>query len=98
MKLGQKLDEARAEVARLERQAVAATCAELGRHTWVSIGGCNCGCFETSACSVPIHECTVCGTSDYGENDEAAAIRSVCPCPEEYDAELRLALTAGSKP
>lgn len=75
--LAERLDEARAQVVRLERQAAAATCAELGRHQWVSLGGCNCGC-ENGSCSVPVHECSVCKDCDYGENEWADETRQKC--------------------
>jgi hypothetical protein len=77
--LADRLDAARAEVARLERQAAAATCAEVG-HRWVCLGGCNCGCEDTLGvgCSVPVHECAVCGGCDYGDNAESEEIRKRC--------------------
>lgn len=75
--LAQQLDEARAVVARLERAAAAATCAELGRHDMQSTGGANCGC-EGGCCSVPVHQCTRCGECDYGENEEARDVRRAC--------------------
>lgn len=52
-------------------------CAILG-HRWVSTGGCNCGCHEDAVCSVPVHECEVCGDCDYGDNDEANDKRQRC--------------------
>lgn len=70
----------------LERLAAKATalaggqhpCAMLG-HKWVHIGGggCGCGC-EDGGCSVPVHECEVCGDCDYGDNAEADEIRARC--------------------
>lgn len=72
-----RLNDARAEVSRLERQMAAATCAEVG-HRWVSIGGCNAGCEPNCCCSVPVHECSVCKDCDYGENEEAKIIRKRC--------------------
>lgn len=86
MKLAERLDAARAEVAHLERQAAAATCVELGRHDWQSMGGANCGCefvgddgFKyPGPCSVPVNHCTRCGDCDYGENDEATGVRLEC--------------------
>lgn len=66
-----RLDAAKGEVARLEAQVAAATCAERGRHTWVFTGGAHCGCHDLARCSVPVHECSVCGECDYGKNDEA---------------------------
>jgi hypothetical protein len=76
--LGEQLDEARATVARLEREAAQATCVQLGRHTWVCIGGCNAGCGLDCSCSVPVHKCSVCKDCDYGENAEASEIRAKC--------------------
>ena len=52
-------------------------CAILG-HKWGSIGGANAGCSDICGCSVPVHECEVCGDCDYGENDEADDIRERC--------------------
>jgi hypothetical protein len=72
----ERLENAKSEVSRLERQVAAATCAEVG-HRWRSIGGANCGC-EDGGCSVPVHECEVCGDSDYGENEWAAKVRAEC--------------------
>lgn len=72
----ERLEAAKAEVARLEREAAQASCAEAG-HTWVSLGGCNCGC-EDGRCSVPVHECSRCGGCDYGENEWAAETRRRC--------------------
>lgn len=76
--LAKRLDDARAEVARLERQAAGATCREMGEHDWKSIGGCNAGCGELCGCSVPVHQCTRCGDCDYGENAEAEQVRADC--------------------
>lgn len=76
--LAEKLDAARAQVERLERQAAAATCAELGRHDWHSSGGCNAGCGPDCYCSVPVHECARCKDCDYGENAEAVEVRRQC--------------------
>jgi hypothetical protein len=78
--LAKQLDEARAVVARLERVAAAATCVELGKHDWQSIGGCNAGCEEGKycSCSVPVYVCSRCGDCDYGDNREAVEIRRRC--------------------
>ena len=73
--LKRKLELARDEVARLERQLVAASCAEVG-HDWVFIGGRNCGCFPGADCSVPVHQCSRCGDCDYGENARLPGSRS----------------------
>lgn len=75
--LKDKIEAARAELARLERLGASATCAEVG-HRWVSLGGCNCGCDPDACCSVPVHECAVCGDCDYGENSEAEGVRAAC--------------------
>jgi hypothetical protein len=77
--LDNRLAEARAEVSRLERAAAAASCRELGRHEWISIGGANAGCGDRfCACSVPVYECVKCGDCDYGDNDEADRVRGDC--------------------
>lgn len=76
--LARQIDDARANLERLERQASAATCTELGRHDWQSIGGCNAGCEKDCACSVPVHRCSRCKDVDYGENVEADAVRREC--------------------
>lgn len=78
MKLGDRLDQARAEVARLEREAAQASCLKLGRHTWKLLGGANCGCHAEAGCSVPVYVCTVCGDCDYGQNREAKDQREQC--------------------
>ncbi len=84
--LAEKLDEARAEVARLERQAASATCHELGRHQWVSIGGCNAGCGPYCGCSVPVLQCEICGDCDYGDNSEADETKRRCKELSDLDA------------
>jgi hypothetical protein len=86
-----RLEAARAMVAMLEQQAATATCAEFGRHRMTSSGGANCGC-EDGACSVPVNECSVCGVSDYGDNDDATEIRRQC---NEEHSTTRLARRAG---
>jgi hypothetical protein len=50
---------------------------EVG-HDWQSIGGCNAGCGDFCACSVPVHTCTRCGDCDYGDNEDANEIRKAC--------------------
>jgi len=75
-KLVDELEAARAEVSRLERQVASATCAEVG-HRWQSSGGANCGC-KIGYCSVPVHECAVCGDCDYGDNEDADDVRANC--------------------
>lgn len=76
--LAQQIDEARAALERLQRQAKGATCAEMGEHDMKHVGGCNAACGEDCCCSVPVHKCTRCGDSDYGENDEAREVRETC--------------------
>lgn len=73
----ERLEKARAEVARLEREATAATCAEVG-HRWKTRGGCNAGCHKECTCSVPVHECEVCKDCDYGDNVWADDVRRQC--------------------
>lgn len=92
--LMEKLEAARAEVARLERVAATGTCREIGCDVR-SIGGANCGCEFYDGehpckgqCSVPVLKCTRCGDCDYGENDEAEEKRASCrekmPWATEY--------------
>lgn len=76
--LAAQIDAAKAELARLEQLAKDATCRELVRHDMQSVGGVNCGCHEYAACSVPVHECTRCGVSDYGKNEDADEQRRSC--------------------
>lgn len=76
--LAKQIDEAKANLERLERQASAATCSELGRHDWQSTGGCNAGCGPDCCCSVPVHKCEKCRDCDYGENPEADEVRREC--------------------
>lgn len=76
------LEDAKAEVARLERAVAAAPCAEVG-HRWKFVGGKNAGCGENDwehgcNCSVPVYECEACGDCDYGDNDEAREIIAKC--------------------
>lgn len=78
MSLVLQLENAMAEVARLERLVRSATCQERGRHTWKQAGGRNCGCHD-GCCSVPVFECSHCGACDYGENIYAYTVRAECP-------------------
>jgi hypothetical protein len=50
----------------------------LTKHSWEQIGGRNCGCGADACCSVPVYECVICGTCDYGDNEEADEIRTRC--------------------
>ena len=77
-----KLQAARDEVARLELAVAAAPCHEVGHH-WRMIGGKAC-CCEGGGCSIPVHECEVCGDFDYGDNQWGEKTRR--ECREERDA------------
>ena len=82
--LADKLEAARAEVARLERIAATASCRDEGcdmQHA----GGRNCGC-DDGGCSVPVYVCTRCGDSDYGDNPEAAERRADCAAGQDMAA------------
>jgi hypothetical protein len=72
-----QLEEARANVARLERLAAQATCRELGRCDMKHAGGGNCGCPDGS-CSVPVLKCTRCGNCGYADNEAARTKRADC--------------------
>jgi hypothetical protein len=76
--LSEQLENAKAEVERLERLAGAATCREMGRHDWQSLGGANAGCGQFCTCSVPVLQCTRCSDCDYGDNAEAEETRRKC--------------------
>ncbi len=52
-------------------------CAILG-HKWKHIGGANAGCHELCNCSVPVHNCEICGDCDYGDNKDADDIKEQC--------------------
>jgi hypothetical protein len=76
-KLADQIADAKADLARLLRQAASATCADLS-HDMQSIGGRNAGCDKDCCCSVPVNECTRCGDCDYGDNEEAKQVRRDC--------------------
>lgn len=76
-KLLEEIEAAEAHLAHLRRQALGATCAEIG-HDWKSIGGRNAGCGPDCCCSVPVHECSRCGDCDYGENKWAEQAIAEC--------------------
>lgn len=48
------------------------------RHDMRLAGGCNAGCGPDCECSVPVYECSRCGDSDYGDNEDATAVRADC--------------------
>ncbi|RWD47443.1 hypothetical protein [Mesorhizobium sp.] len=75
--LSERLEAARAEVARIEREIAQGPCREYG-HQWQSHGGCNAGCSESCGCSVPVNVCAKCGDCDYGDNEEADQVRKHC--------------------
>jgi hypothetical protein len=85
--LSARLDAARAEVAKLEREAAHATCVELGDCDMRSAGGGNCGCPDGS-CSVPILRCARCGGYDYGDNQEANDKRATCAATREIPEDV----------
>ena len=53
---------------------------QSGEHKWKSVGGRNAYCEngDLCDCSVPVHECEVCGDCDYGNTPEADEIRREC--------------------
>jgi hypothetical protein len=77
--LREQLSEAEATAEHLRRRIAAEAC-DVAGHDWHSIGGRNAGCQEDGfcSCSVPVHECAVCGDCDYGDNDEADQVRGCC--------------------
>ena len=81
--LTERLRAVRQELDELERLvAQATTCRELGCNM-VHVGGKNAGCGEFCGCSVPVHVCTRCGDSDYGENEWAE--RTLSECRDHYE-------------
>lgn len=77
MTLRAELAETEARADELRRRIAAETCATAGcdmKH----VGGRNAGCGDDCACSVPVHVCSKCGDSDYGDNPEAAETRRRC--------------------
>lgn len=77
MSLRDELIEAEARAAHLRNRIAAEGCATAG-HNWKHIGGKNAGCCDDCGCSVPVHECAVCGDCDYGDNDEAVRTMALC--------------------
>lgn len=100
--LAKQIDEARDQLARLERAAKAATCREMGRHDWKLLGGKNAGCGEGCGCSVMVYECARCGDCDYGDNEEADEARRDCAMrharEEEHEALIREARSRPAMP
>lgn len=81
-----KLEQAKAEVARLEQAMLSATCREAG-HDWKFIGGCNAGCSPDCGCSVDVHQCSRCGDCDYGDAPKADEIRANCAALHAEDGD-----------
>ncbi len=67
--------EARAE--HLRRRIAAETCLTAG-HAWKHLGGMNAGCGDGCGCSIPVHECEICGDCDYGDNEWRAPTINAC--------------------
>jgi hypothetical protein len=82
IKLRDQLVEAEARVEQIKHRINAATCVEAG-HDWRHVGGRNAGCDRDCSCSVPVHECAVCGDSDYGDNAEANATLARCAAGQQ---------------
>lgn len=72
-----ELSDAEARVDQLRRQIAAGPCREFG-HDWQSSGGRNAGCGSDCYCSVPVNVCAKCNDCDYGENEDAEAVRMKC--------------------
>lgn len=77
--LREELAEVEARAAHLRNRIGAENCFTAG-HDWRHVGGKNAGCDRGNdcGCSVPVHECLVCGDSDYGDTPEAAQIIRHC--------------------
>lgn len=87
--LRDQLVEAEDRAAELRRRIAAEGCATAG-HVWRHIGGRNAACSDDCGCSVPVHECTVCGDSDYGDNPEAAKTLAECETARTAEKLARL--------
>lgn len=84
--LREQLREARAKARALEQAIAANESCAINGHVWKSLGGCNCGCHPEAQCSVPVHECVICGDCDYGINPDATEARERCLYRDEYFA------------
>ena len=84
--LTDQLAEAEARVAALRREIAAGPCKDYG-HTWKFFGGRNAGCGDGCGCSIPVYVCTKCDDCDYGDNDDARAIREACTELERMNDE-----------
>lgn len=80
--LREELSELEAQAAVLRSRIGAETCETAG-HVWRHIGGRNAGCDDACRCSVPVHQCDVCGDCDYGDNAEADETMAKCAALEQ---------------
>ena len=78
----ERLEAAKAEVERLQREVAAGPCRQAG-HDWQSIGGRNASCKRDCSCSVPVNICAKCGDCDYGVNDDAKDVVKQCVLANE---------------
>jgi hypothetical protein len=76
--LGAQLADAEETAALLRHRIAQATCVEAGSCDMQHVGGKNAGCDKDCTCSVPVHVCSRCGDSDYGDNPEALQIITEC--------------------
>ena len=72
-----ELEQAETIALQIRREIAAGPCRSHG-HDWQFHGGANAGCGPDCSCSVPVMICSKCGGYDYGDNDEAAKIKSEC--------------------
>ena len=72
-----KLEQAEALAQQIRHEIANGPCRSYG-HDWHPHGGANACCGPDCSCSVPVMICSKCGDCDYGDNDEAAEIKSEC--------------------
>lgn len=85
--LREDLANAEAKVEALKREIAGSACREAG-HVWKHVAGRNAGCSDSlCCCSIPVHECDICGDSDYGDNAEARKIISDCAMEDRLRAD-----------
>ena len=80
--IASEIEEARALLSALEAEyeqsyGAVAICRRDGCDMQFS-GGASAGCCQGCDCSVPVHVCSRCGDSDYGDTDEADRLRREC--------------------
>lgn len=92
MTLANEIKDAESNLAALKRQYQKSSCIERGSCNMQHLGGKNAGCGDDCSCSVPVHVCSVCGDSDYGDNSEAKQTIEDC---EAATAHIK-AITDGS--